>query len=73
MPPDPWKLLRLNELTEEQQRKLKTVLQKRQDALETALKQVEQAMVTLSRSLDEGSQPTYRTKVKNKSKRKSKR
>jgi len=53
MPPDPWKLIRLDELTPEQQRKLRAKLEQRQTALANALQAVEDALVQLSESLSE--------------------
>jgi len=69
MPPNPWKLLKTEELTAEQRRDLTTALNKRKANLKRAMDNIEKALVLLSKSLDQDSSPKYARKIKTKSKR----
>jgi hypothetical protein len=64
MPPDPWKLLKTDDLTREQLRDLKKKLQEREDNLSAALEAVEQALVLVSRALSQSGISKYKRKVK---------
>lgn len=72
MPPDPWKLLRTDELTPQQVVKLKKQLQERQNNLQAAMDAVEQALLLLSRSLDQDGLSKYARKIRRKKKKKKK-
>ena len=54
MPPNPWKLLRTLELTQEQRRDLKQKLQQREDDLRKALEAVENALTLINKALAQG-------------------
>jgi hypothetical protein len=69
MPPNPWKLLRTNELTDEQRRELRKKLRVREHNLRLAMDAVEKALALLSRSLDQNGQSTYAKKIKRKKKK----
>jgi hypothetical protein len=69
MPPNPWKLLRTDELTDEQRRKLWKKLKEREHNLKLAMDAVEQALLLLSRSLDQGRLSKYSKKIKRKKKK----
>jgi hypothetical protein len=71
MPPNPWKLLRTEELTTEQRRDLQKKLVQRKQNLAQAMKAVEQALQLLSRALDQDSQSRYSKKIVRKRKVKS--
>jgi hypothetical protein len=68
MPPNPWKLLRTDDLTPEQKRKYAKQLRQRQQNLKQAMDAVEQALVLLSRSLDQDGLSKYARKIKRKKK-----
>jgi hypothetical protein len=68
MPPNPWKLLKTDELTEEQLKKLRKKLRAREHNLRLAMNAVEQALALLSRSLDQDGQSRYAKKIKRKKK-----
>jgi len=70
MPPNPWKLLRTDELTDDERRKLWKKLKERENNLKLAMDAVEQALVLLSRSLDQDGQSKYVKKIKRKKKAK---
>jgi hypothetical protein len=72
MPPNPWKLLRTDELSDEQLRTLWKKLKVRENNLKLAMDAVEQALLLLSKSLDQGGQSKYVKKIMRK-KRKVKR
>lgn len=72
-PRNPWKLLRTDELTDEQLKKLQTKLKQREDALRQALNAVEQALVLVSKSLSQTGEPKYTKKVLSKGRRRTKR
>jgi hypothetical protein len=69
MPPNPWKLLKTDELTEEQRKKLRKTLRAREHNLRLAMDAVEQALALLSRSLDQDGQSRYAKKIKRKKKK----
>jgi hypothetical protein len=69
MPPNPWKLLRTDELTDEQRKKLLKKLKAREQDLKLAMDAVEKALALLSRSLDQDGQSKYVRKVKRKKKK----
>jgi hypothetical protein len=69
MPPNPWKLLRTDELTDEQRKKLWKKLKVREQNLKAAMDAVEKALALLSRSLDQDGQSKYARKVKRKKKK----
>jgi hypothetical protein len=68
MPPNPWKLLRTDELTDDQRKKLWKKLKAREQDLKLAMDAVEKALALLSRSLDQDGQSKYVRKVKRKKK-----
>jgi uncharacterized protein YukE len=53
MPPNPWRLLKLDELTAAQKRDLRRKLTQRQQKLKQAVDAIENALKTLSRSLSQ--------------------
>jgi hypothetical protein len=63
MPPDPWKLIKLDELTPEQQQNLRAKLEQRQTALANALQAVEDALIQLSQSLSQTSVSRYKKRT----------
>jgi hypothetical protein len=67
MPPNPWKLLKLDELTPAQKRDLRRNLQQRQQKLKQAFDAIENALKALSSSLSESG--TSRTTRKRKTRR----
>jgi hypothetical protein len=69
MPPNPWKLLRTDELTPEQRRSLLKKLKEREHNLKLAMDAVEKAVVLLSRTLDQDSQSKYAKKIRRKKKK----
>jgi len=69
MPPNPWKLLRTDELTDEQRRELRKKLKVREHNLKLAMDAVEKALSLLSRSLDQDGQSKYVRKVRRKKKK----
>ena len=69
MPPNPWKLLRTDELTDEQRKKLWKKLKAREQDLKLAMDAVEKALSLLSRSLDQDGQSKYVRKVRRKKKK----
>jgi hypothetical protein len=75
MPPDPWKLLRTDELTDDQAISLEKKLLKRQNKLAAAMAKLEQALHLLSSALDQEGYSGTAKKTKRKKvprKRKSK-
>lgn len=70
MPPDPWKLLRTDELTDEQRKKLWKKLKVREQNLKLAMDAVEKALSLLSKSLDQEGQAKYARKIKQARKKK---
>jgi hypothetical protein len=68
MPPNPWKVLKTDELTAEQKRDLRDKLAKRQNNLKRAMDAIEQALLLLSRSLDQDGESKYSKKIKRKKK-----
>lgn len=76
MPPDPWKLLRTDELTDDQASYLETKLRKRQNELQAAMDKLEEALSLLSSALDQEGTSGIAKKTKRKKaarKRKTKR
>ena len=71
MPPNPWKLLKTEELTAQQRRDLTTALNKRKANLKKAMDKIENALVLLSKSLDQDSTPKYNQRLKAKAKSKA--
>jgi len=69
MPPNPWKLLRTDELTDEQRRELRKKLKVREHNLKLAMDAVEKALALLSRSLDQDGQSRYAKKIIRKKKK----
>jgi|SwirhirootsSR3_FD_contig_31_15738985_length_356_multi_3_in_0_out_0_2 hypothetical protein len=69
MPPNPWKLLRTDELTEEQARDLQRKLTERKDKLQVAFDSLETALEMLSASLDQDGKSKYARKIKRKKKK----
>jgi hypothetical protein len=69
MPPNPWKLLKTDELTPEQRRSLLKKLKEREHNLKLAMDAVEKAVVLLSRTLDQDSQSKYVKKIRSKKKK----
>jgi hypothetical protein len=69
MPPNPWKLLKTDELTADQKRDLKAKLAARQQNLKKAMDAIEQAILLLSRSLDQDDLSKYSKKIKRKKKK----
>ena len=59
MPPNPWLLLKYDELTKEQLKHLRSVLIKREVALGVAMKGLQDAIKQLSESLDQNGKPTF--------------
>jgi|RhiMetdeSRZDD1v2_1073273.scaffolds.fasta_scaffold1149059_1 uncharacterized protein YjgD (DUF1641 family) len=68
MPPNAWKLIRTDELTPEQKRRLKDKLAERKQNLKHAMDAIEQALLLLSKSLDQDNKPKYAKKIRNKTK-----
>jgi hypothetical protein len=68
MPPDPWKLLRTDELTEEQAVALEKKLRKRQTQLQAAMTQLEAALHLLSSAIDQGGHSGVLKKIRRKKK-----
>lgn len=62
-PRNPYKLLKTDELTDEQRRRLQKVLRQREDNLKRALNAVEQALVLLSKSLSQTGESKYLKKI----------
>lgn len=77
MPPDPWKLLRTDELTDEQAVSLQKKLLRRENQLAAAMAKLEDALHLLSSALDQegysGVAEKIRRKKKLSAKKKSKR
>jgi hypothetical protein len=76
MPPDPWKLLRTDELTDEQAISLERKLRTRQNQLGAAMAKLEEALHMLSSALSQSGYSGVARKIKRKKvarKRKSKR
>ena len=69
-PRNPWKLLKTQELTDLQRRKLQRLLQQRKRNLEKALIAVEDALKLVSRALSETGETKYVRKIKRKARRK---
>jgi len=59
MPPNPWKLLKTNELTAQQKRELNARLLKRHRNLKSALDTLEEAIKAVSKSLDQQGNSKY--------------
>jgi hypothetical protein len=68
MPPNPWKVLKTDELTAAQKRDLRDKLAKRQNNLKRAMDAIEQALLLLSKSLDQAGESKYSKKIKRKKK-----
>jgi ABC-type transporter Mla subunit MlaD len=68
MPPDPWKLLRTDELTDDQAISLEKKLRKRQTQLDAAMAQLEAALHQLSSALDQEGHSGVLKKIRRKKK-----
>jgi hypothetical protein len=75
MPPDPWKLLRTDELTDDQAISLEKKLRKRQTQLDAAMAQLEAALHQLSSAIDQEGRSGVLKKIRRKkiARKKSKR
>jgi N-methylhydantoinase B/oxoprolinase/acetone carboxylase alpha subunit len=75
MPPDPWKLLRTDELTDEQATSLEKKLRKRQSQLQAAMAALEEALHQLSSAIDQEGRSGVLKKIRRKktARKKSKR
>jgi hypothetical protein len=62
-PRNPWKLLRTDELTDEQLKRLGKQLRQRERNLKQALNAVEQALVLVTKSLSQTGEPKYAKKI----------
>jgi hypothetical protein len=62
-PRNPYKLLKTDELTDEQLKRLRKVLRQREDDLKRALNAVEEALVLVSKSLSQTGESKYLKKI----------
>jgi hypothetical protein len=62
-PRNPWKLLRTNELTDDQLKRLGKQLRQRERSLKQALNAVEQALVLVTKSLSQTGEAKYSKKI----------
>ena len=66
MPPNPWTLIKFDELNCQQRSDLRAKFRKRKDNLTKAMNALEQAITLLSRSLDEDGKAKYSRKIRQK-------